>query len=107
MKGGPRSIHFNHLPQKCTIRLYTLSGDLVYAYDFDGATYTGANARGIFNPLTDIKSTLSGRMFGWDMITKQGQAAATGLYMWSVEDKHSNKRQLGKFLIVKSDREGF
>lgn len=98
---------FANLPTQCTIRIYTLSGDLVYAYDFDGATYTGANARGIFNPLTDIKSTLSGRMFGWDMITKQGQAAATGLYMWSVEDKHSNKRQLGKFLIVKSDRESF
>ena len=89
------------------IRLYTLSGDLVYEYDFDGATYTGANARGVYNPSSDLKSTLSGRTFGWDMITKQGQAAATGLYMWSVEDKSSKKRQLGKFLIVKSDRETF
>jgi hypothetical protein len=98
---------FANLPERCMIRLYTLSGDLVYEYDFDGATYTGANARGVYNPSSDLKSTLSGRTFGWDMITKQGQAAATGLYMWSVEDKSSKKRQLGKFLIVKSDRETF
>ena len=98
---------FANLPEKCTIRLYTLSGDLIYTYDFDGATYTGSNARGIYNPSTDLKSNLSGRTFGWDMITKQGQAAATGLYMWSVEDKRTSKRQLGKFLIVKSDRETF
>ena len=39
------------------------------------------------------------------VITRQGQAAATGLYMYSVEDK-GGKKTLGKFLIVKSDREG-
>ena len=41
------------------------------------------------------------------MITREGQAVATGLYMYSVEDKASGTRQLGKFLIVKSDREDF
>jgi len=41
------------------------------------------------------------------MVTRQGQAVATGLYIWVVEDKSNGKRQTGKFLIVKSDREGF
>jgi hypothetical protein len=41
------------------------------------------------------------------MITREGQAAATGLYMYSVENRDTGKRQVGRFLIVKSDREGF
>ena len=96
---------FANLPNQCTIRIYTLSGDLVYEYDFNGATYDGRNARGVYDPRTDLKSKLSGATFGWDMITRQGQAAATGLYMYSIEDK-SGKKTVGKFLIVKSDREG-
>jgi hypothetical protein len=30
---------------------------------------------------------------------------ATGLYLYSVEDKSGGKRTVGKVLIVKSDRE--
>lgn len=97
---------FTNLPSKALIRIYTLSGDLVYESDFDGATYDGRNARGINDPRSDLRSMMSGATFGWDMITRNGQAAATGLYMWSVEDKQTGKRSVGKFLIVKSDREG-
>ncbi|MCC6349289.1 MAG: hypothetical protein IT347_06820 [Candidatus Eisenbacteria bacterium] len=97
---------FANLPPKATIRIYTLHGDLIYETDFDGATYSGTNARGIYNPTTDLKTHLSGATWGWDMITRAGQAAATGLYVYSVEDRQSGKRTLGKFLIVKSDREG-
>lgn len=97
---------FANLPAQSLIRIYTLSGDLVYETDFDGRTYDGRNARGVYDPRSDLRSTLSGAAFGWDMITRNGQAAATGLYMWSVEDKATGKRSVGKFLIVKSDREG-
>ncbi|MBK7369822.1 MAG: hypothetical protein IPJ04_18580 [Candidatus Eisenbacteria bacterium] len=97
---------FANVPNKAIIRIYTLSGDLVYEYDFDGATYDGRNARGVNDPRSDLTSRLSGASFGWDLITRNGQAAATGLYMWSVEDKSTGKRSVGKFLIVKSDREG-
>jgi hypothetical protein len=96
---------FANLPSKCTIRIYTLAGDLVYETDFDGATYNGSNARGVYDPASDLPPTLSGSSFGWDLVTRRGQAAASGLYLWSVEDG-SGKRQLGKILIVKSDREG-
>ena len=97
---------FGNLPSRCTIRIYTLAGDLVYETDFDGATYNGSNARGIYDPANDLPPTLSGATFGWDLVTRRGQAAATGLYLWSVEDRASGKRQVGKVLIVKSDREG-
>jgi len=97
---------FANLPSRCTIRIYTLAGDLVYETDFDGATYNGSNARGIYDPANDLPPTLSRATFGWDLVTRRGQAAATGLYLWSVEDRASGKRQVGKVLIVKSDREG-
>jgi hypothetical protein len=101
-----RYMWFANLPPRCTIRIYTLAGDLVYEYDFDGATYNGANARGIYDAARDLPATLSGASFGWDLVTRRGQAAATGLYMWSVEDRDGGKTQVGKVLIVKSDREG-
>ncbi len=97
---------FANLPEKAKIKIYALSGDLVYDADFDGRTYDGRNAQGIYNPATDLPATLSGGLFGWDMITRRGQAAATGLYLWAVEDAATGKRQTGKFLVVKSDREG-
>ncbi len=97
---------FANLPERCTIRIYTLAGDLVFEQAFDGATYNGGSARGVFNPASDLPATLSGATFAWDLITRRGQAAATGLYLWSVEDRTGGKTQVGKFLIVKSDREG-
>lgn len=97
---------FANLPARCTIRIYTLAGDLVYDQGFDGATYDGSNARGIFNPASDLPGTFSGATFGWDLVTRRGQAASTGLYLWSVENRDSGETQVGKVLIVKSDREG-
>jgi hypothetical protein len=101
---------FANLPERALIRIYTLAGDLVFETDFDGATYAGAGTRGIYDPRRELdvdEPTLSGRMYGWNMITRQGQAAATGLYLYSVEDRNGGKRSVGKFLVVKSDREGF
>jgi hypothetical protein len=101
---------FANLPPRATIKIYTLAGDLVFETPFDGSAYRGEDARGVFDPrreldVSDIR--LSGRSYGWNMITRQGQAAATGLYMYSVENRDTGERSLGKFLVVKSDREGF
>jgi hypothetical protein len=98
---------FSNLPPQCTLQIFTLAGDLIFTTEFDGSTYDGSNARGIFTPGTGIHSVLSGTTYGWDMITRQGQAVATGLYMWSVRDKKTGSKQSGKVLIVKSDRENF
>ena len=98
---------FTRLPVECRIEIFTLSGDRIYSTEFDGRTYDGRNARGIYQPGSDPRSLLSGTTFGWDMITRQGQAVATGLYMWAVEDKQTGKRETGKFLILKSDRENY
>jgi hypothetical protein len=99
---------FANLPQRCTLRIYTLAGDLLLEKEFDGSSYHGDGTRGIYDSSTSLgKPTLSGTMFGWNLITSQGQAIATGLYLYSVEDHtRGDKYTVGKFLVIKSDREG-
>ena len=97
---------FANLPPRCLLRIYTLSGDMVFEKEFDGSDYHGEGARGIFDPrLPRRVPELSGTSFGWDLITREGQAAATGLYLFAVEDRATGDRHVGKFLVVKSDRE--
>jgi hypothetical protein len=100
---------FTNLPSRCTLRIYTLAGDEIFRKDFDGSTYSGEGARGIYNPnapITPHPPTLSGTTYGWNLITSLGEAVATGLYLYSVEEP-GGARTVGKFLIVKSDREEF
>jgi hypothetical protein len=103
-----RYLWFVNLPERCTLRIYTLAGDLLFEQAFDGSTYHGEGARGIYDPSTSLgKPTLSGTMFGWNLLTRNGQAIASGLYLYSVEDHtRGNKYHVGKFLVVKADREG-
>jgi hypothetical protein len=101
-------VWFAGLPSRCTIRVYTLAGDQVIAREFNGATYHTENVRGIWTPDRNPDTgppALSGAAFAWDLITDRGQAAATGLYMWTVEDHTGGPVQRGKLLVVRSDRE--
>ena len=91
------------------LRIYTLAGDRVYETQFEGDRYRGENARGLYDPGRDIDTgapALSGASFAWNMISSEGQAIATGLYVFSVEDLESGTVSRGKFLVVKSDRDG-
>ena len=99
---------FAGLPRRCVVRIYSLAGDLVLEKRFDGATYQADGVRGLYDPVHDVDTrapVLSGASFAWDLITRRGQAAATGLYVWSVEDLDGERFERGKLLIIKSDRE--
>ena len=96
---------FANLPTQCTLRIYTLSGDQIYSTAFNGDNYRGQNARGVYDPSRDLPPTLSGSSFAWNLITDSSEAIATGLYIYSVEDAATHQRTVGKFLVVKSDRE--
>jgi hypothetical protein len=99
---------FANLPARCALRIYTLGGDLVFETRFEGATYRGGSARGLYDSRTDLDVDapwLSGATYAWNLITREGQAVATGLYVFSVEDLDSGRVSRGKFLVVKSDRE--
>src|SRR5205085_2507953 len=95
---------FANLPARCVVRVFTLSGDLVAEQRLD-AGYHGQGVRGLYNPRSDLDTpppTLSGASWAWNLITRKDQAAATGLYLWSVEDLVSGRFEQGKFLVVKS-----
>jgi hypothetical protein len=101
-----RYLWFANLPPRCTIRIYTLAGDLVDTIDFDQATYRPIDIRGIFDP-TDPRNPerdlpiLSGGMAAWDLVSRKDQGVASGLYLYAVEEPGGGGRQVGKFLIVK------
>jgi hypothetical protein len=75
-----RKIQFVNLPHSCDIKIYTLSGDLVYTirhHEFN---------KGYEN---------------WNLTSSVGQAVSSGLYLFTVEDKTNGKVQAGKFVIIK------
>jgi len=77
-----RVIHFANLPAVCTIRIYTLDGDLVREIEHNV-------------PTTDPEANHD----TWDMITRNSQLVVSGLYYWSVEDD-SGKTQIGKLVVI-------
>ena len=96
---GSRSkmIWFRNLPAVAEIRIFSLAGDLVDIIQHD-EFYKGQDIDNIDerkNPL------MSGGEHAWDMITMYDQATASGLYLFTVEDKNSGKVKEGKFLIIK------
>lgn len=103
-----RWLWFAGLPARCTLRIYSLSGDRIFETEFDGSVYRGENARGLYRRDRDLATgapALSGASFAWDLITSRGQAVASGLYLWAVEDRDSGEVSRGRFLVIKSDRD--
>ena len=96
---GSRSkmLWFRNLPQKDEIRIFSLAGDLVDIIDHD-ETYNGSD---IVNIDEQKNPLLAGGEHAWDLITMHDQATATGLYLFTVEDKNSGQVKEGKFLIIK------
>ncbi len=101
-----RYLWFIGLPQRCTIRIYNLAGDLIQTIPFDAERYGATDVRGIYdpddvwNPAADIPE-LSGFMAAWDLTTRKDQAVASGLYIFSVEDAETGSVERGRFLILK------
>jgi hypothetical protein len=77
-----RAIHFVNLPAKCTIRIYTIDGDLVREISHD------------MNPADPLASHDT-----WDLITRNTQLAVSGLYYWTVEEP-DGQVQIGKLVLI-------
>lgn len=77
---GERRIYFENLPMKCTIRIYTISGELVSTLEHES---------GIDN----------GREF-WNLLNKDGFSVAYGLYIAHI-DAPGVGEKLIKFAIIK------
>ena len=79
------------------IRIFSLAGDLVDIIQHD-QTYVGSD---IANIDAQKSPLMSGGEHAWDLITMHDQATASGLYLFTVEDKNSGEIREGKFLIIK------
>jgi len=77
---GPRSIHFNHLPQKCTIRIFNVSGELVDTIEHD--------------------STLGDGTAEWDLLSRDNLSVSYGVYVFHVEAPDIGE-YIGKFAVIK------
>ncbi len=76
-------VEFRNLPAcRSTVRIYTLSGDLVEELYHDGS-----GGRGTLR---------------WDLVSRNGQNVTSGVYLFSVEpDDGEFNRTIGKFVIIR------
>jgi hypothetical protein len=77
---GERRIYFIHLPRKCTIRIYTISGRLVQTLEHDGTIDDGQEA--------------------WNLVSRDGMDVAYGIYVYHVEAPGVGST-IEKFAILK------
>ena len=92
-----KMIWFRNIPMMAEIRIFSLAGDLVDIIQHD-ETYRGADINNINEQKYPV---MAGGEHAWDLITMHDQATATGLYLFTVEDKSSGTIKEGKFLIIK------
>ena len=76
---GMRRLYFANVPKQCTIRIYTLAGELVETLYHD--------------------STLDDGKVFWDMRTKDNMNLAYGLYIFHVDSPEGS--YIGKFAVIK------
>ncbi|HUV35376.1 MAG TPA: hypothetical protein VMX58_00370 [Patescibacteria group bacterium] len=76
-------VEFRNLPRcMSTVRIYTVSGDLVQSLHHDGSNGDGTLA--------------------WDLLTRNGQDIGSGLYLFAVDpDDGRFPRMVGKFVVIR------
>ena len=77
---GERRLHFFHLPRVCTIRIYNIRGYLVDTIEHS--------------------STADDGMEPWDILSKDGNEIAYGIYIFHV-DAPGVGTKIGKFALIK------
>ncbi|MGA9120647.1 MAG: hypothetical protein WB699_14885, partial [Bacteroidota bacterium] len=77
---GSRLIYFIHLPQRCTIRIYTISGRLVQTLEHNSVFNDGQEP--------------------WDLSSRDGMDIAFGIYVFQV-DAPGIGTKIDRFAILK------
>ncbi len=76
---GPRKIYFTHLPQKCTIRIYTIYGNLIRTIEHESSAIDGSEP--------------------WDLRSENDMDVAFGVYIYHIECEFGEK--MGKLALIK------
>ncbi|WP_457566090.1 hypothetical protein [Caldithrix abyssi] len=75
-----RKVQFINLPQRCTIQIFTLSGELVKVLEHN-------------DPKRGYEE--------WNLVSQVGQAIASDVYLFVVKDLNNGNVQVGKFVVIK------
>ena len=84
-----KRLRFTHLPEKCTISIFTISGERVITLDHDVSLDSG------------ISDDIDGGNHWWNLRTMNNQEVAPGLYIYVVEGENRSDKCIGKFAIVR------
>ncbi len=79
--GQQSRLMFIHVPARCTIRIFTLSGKLVDTIDVNNSVDDGS----VF----------------WDLRSNENLKIAPGIYIFHLKDAETGKEQLGRFVIIR------
>ncbi|MFC1545050.1 hypothetical protein ACFL4X_02695, partial [Gemmatimonadota bacterium] len=103
---GSRRIDFVNLPSRCTVRIYSLGGNLVNVLNHIGASRTGWGNYTDYDNIQPDNSPLEFTGYdnhsgneAWNMKNRFGQTVASGLYFYHVTDERG-ETHTGKFYIV-------
>lgn len=96
-----RKIYFYNLPEKCEIRIYTLSGSIIKTLYHDATDYEGDDIQWFSNYTGSEKTVFPGGEHAWDLLSESKQSVAMGLYMFSVRDLKTGRTEIGKFAVIK------
>ncbi len=93
-----RRLWFVNLPQKCTIKIWTLAGDLVDEFEHNGDEY--------YEDIISVSKAAqsaqaAGGIHAWDLLSRHNQIIAPGVYLFSVIEKDSGDKKVGKFVVIK------
>ncbi|MCF7797878.1 MAG: hypothetical protein K9N11_03640 [Lentisphaeria bacterium] len=78
---GERKVYFINLPQECTIRIYTVSGELVRKIEHSSTVYDGSEP--------------------WDLLNNDNLEVAYGIYVYHIESPESGAETIGKLALIK------
>jgi hypothetical protein len=86
-----RRVLFTNLPERCTIKIFTVSGVLIRELHAPDDALTGVGAFG----------TANNGMIHWNLLTWEGLEIAAGMYFYHVQDDITGEEKTGKFAVIK------
>ena len=86
-----RRLLFTNLPERCTIKIFTVSGVLVRELRAPDDAVTSFGGFGQTNT----------GLLHWDMLTSEGLEIAAGMYFYHVKDDQTGEEVTGKLAVIK------
>ena len=92
-----RRLWFVNLPKRANVQIYTLAGDLVAEFE-----HSPSNLIPVISISKEVREAYgSGTIAPWDLLSRNNQIIASGLYFFSVKDHDTGDVQVGRFAVIR------